>query len=187
MSVTRINRKLNLVIEIEDENGKPLWAHSQPISRETFDTYFLLIAKTFSAIYKEGLGAVAGPRVALNLLKTIATEMGVMDDVQKGLLNDIERLTSILAPGENGWERVPLHEAKAKKLLSVEDLTEVENALVFFTVGSWMYRKKEKAGGSLEGAIELWGAQLTSSTSTEFMNSLPTWNRPDNFGEVERT
>ena len=59
-----INRKLNLVIPIERADGSQIFTHSTPISAEVFDKYFLVIAKTFSAIYSEGLGPLGGPRVA---------------------------------------------------------------------------------------------------------------------------
>ena len=55
----KINRALNLVIPIDSEKGQ-LFVHSTPISREIFEQYFLVISKTFAAIFSEGLGAIAG-------------------------------------------------------------------------------------------------------------------------------
>ena len=67
----KINRKLHLVIPIEQGN-KTLYAHSTPVEAETFDNFFLPIAKTFSAIYSEGLGVIAGPRIAAKLLRRVS-------------------------------------------------------------------------------------------------------------------
>lgn len=187
MAVNRITRKLNLVVEIErGEDESPLYIHSTPIRREVFDTYFLLIGKTFTAVYAQGLGAISGPRVADRLLRQIADEMGVWADAEKGLIAEIHRLTVVLAPGDEGWQTVPYDEARKTNLLSEDDASEVDSALAFFTVASWMYRKSE-AKTTLAGAMELWGARLESSSSTEYRNSLPTWKPPVSTGGTPTT
>ena len=74
----KIDKKLNLVIPIETDDGT-LYVHSMPIRREIFDTYFLVLSKTFAAIHGEGLGEIAGPRVAALILKKIAMDTGMWE------------------------------------------------------------------------------------------------------------
>ena len=71
----RIDRRLNLVIPIDGAAGR-FYLHSMPVSRVVFEQYFLVLAKTFSAIYGEGLSALSGPRVAAMMLKRIAQRDG---------------------------------------------------------------------------------------------------------------
>lgn len=181
-----ISRKLNLVIPIEGDDGNIVaYVHSAPISREVFETYFLPVSKTFSAIYAEGLGSVAGPRVAAMMLKRIATDLGQWDGpagVERGLVAEIRRLTNVLAPGDRGWETLPYDEAMKRGILSSDDAAEVDNAVTFFTVASAMHRRSELRP-ILDGAGRLWGAQTSSLNSTEFAASLPI-SKPDaNSGE----
>lgn len=181
-----INRKLNFVVPIE-RDGSTLYAHATPISREVFENYHLVIAKTFSKIYNEGLGFSAGPRVAAMLLKQTAIETGVWGNrqdgtagVEAGLLGEIRRLTNVIALGPNGWAPFPFAEAIAKGLVDADELSEVENAIVYFTVASAMHRKAELTA-ILAGAANLWGAQVTSSNTTEFAASLQTSIAIDNL------
>jgi hypothetical protein len=176
----RIDKRLNLVIEIEDGKRKS-YVHSTPLSREVFEANFLLISKTFTAIYAEGLSTIAGPRIASLMLREIASRMdGDVPPGQKGenatraeiLMAEIRRLTVIIAPGEKGWEPEPFEGAVARGVINEEDNAEVENALVFFTCGSAMHRRAELEP-MLKSAVNLWGGQITSSTSTEWIASLP--------------
>jgi hypothetical protein len=171
----KIDKKLNLVIPVTQDDDSKIYVHSTPISSEVFDTFFLPIAKTFSAIYSEGLGIIAGPRVADKLLRKVSKDLGIWDGpdgVQMGLINEIHRNTLVLAAGKKGWEMIPFDHA-ARDILSKDDVAEIEAALTFFTVASAMHRKSDQAE-ILGGAMKLWGAQIESLTSTEYMNSLRT-------------
>ena len=188
----KINQKLNVVIEMEDEGGTS-YVHAEPISAQTFERYYKVIAKTFAAIHGGGLGSVAGPRVASLLLKDIATDLGLWEDgedgsgvkiagVQSGLMNEIRRLANVIALKDGKWQTIPLQEAVDKKLMNPEDLKEVENAIVFFTVYSSMMRRPIRRA-MMMGAAEVFGAQITSLNSTEFAASLPTSTGTANTGE----
>ena len=205
----KIDKALNLVIPIygDDvpkldgtgkpviENGKPVmvetvvaYVHSTPISRETFEKYFLPISQTFSAIFNQGLGAAGGPAVALLLLKERAQAAGVWegpDGVERGLVDDMRRLTTVIAQREGGgWEQVPLAIATARGMLNKEDVAEVENAIAFFIVNSAMLRRAQRRP-MLETAADLWSARISSSTPTEFTASLPTSTGTGNSGASE--
>ena len=177
----RLNEKLNFVIPVYDANDKiSAYVHSTPLSREAFEASFVLISKTFSAIHGEGLGSIAGPRVASLILREVAKR----NDDEAGaltLMNEIRRLTNVLTPGPNGWTIIPFQEAT--KTLDPDDLSEVENAIVFFTVYSAMHRR-QTLRDLLTGAARMWGAQVSSLTPTAFAASLPTSIETANIGEI---
>lgn len=182
----RINRNLNLVVPIERADGSQVFVHSTPISSDVFDAYFLPIAKTFSAIYSEGLGVISGPRIADKLLRKISTDMGIWEGpggVQAGLVAEIRRLTNVFVPGKRGWEMVPFDDAKAAHTIEPDDAVEIEAALTFFTLVSAMHRKSDLPG-ILGGALRLWGSRTESLSCTEFMNSLPTLTESGNSGKA---
>lgn len=179
----KIDRRLNLVIPVEQDDGT-IYVHSSPIARAVFDRYFMVIAKTFSSIYNEGLGVTSGPRVAALLLKDTATNLGVWDGeagVERGLMNEVRRLSNVIMLGPAGWTTIPFQEAVDKKMIDDTDRSEVENAIVFFTVASLMHKKAELPA-ILGGAVSLWGGQITSSNCTEYASSLPTSTATENSG-----
>jgi hypothetical protein len=181
----RIDRKLNFVVPIVDENDQPYaYVHSTPISTEVFDKYFLPLARTYSAIFALGLGPIAGPRVADKLLKKTSMDIGIWEGaegVQAGLVSEIHRLTNVVTIGKAGWETVPWGFAKQNKLLSDADIAEVEAAICFFTLTSAVH-PKNKLAEYLQVASSLWGGQTTSLNSTEFANSLPISTATANTG-----
>lgn len=170
---------------VDAEAGR-IYVHSMPISREVFESYYLVISKTFSAIYSHGLHAAAGPRVASMLLKSIAIESGVWEGsagVENGLMNEIRRLTNVVMPGESGWVTMPFDTVLKRDILDADDISEIENALVFFTVASAMHKKADRAS-ILAGAGKMWDWQIESSNCTEYAKSLPTSSEIENTGET---
>lgn len=181
----KMDRKLNIVIPVQ-QGTRTLYVHSSPISRGVFENYFMVLSRTFAAIYNQGLGAVAGPRVAAMMLRKIAQEAGDWEGdagVERGLMAEIRRLTNVVMPDGSGWATTPFQEVRDRKLLDEDDIAEVENSLVFFTVASAMHRKEELP--TVLGMMSnLWGAQIASSNSTEFAASLPTSTPAANTGET---
>lgn len=179
----KIDRRLNLVIPIDRADGT-IYVHSAPISRPVFEQYFKVIAQTFSAIYTQGLGFTSGPRVAAWLLRDQATKAGVWDGeagVERGLMNEIRRLSNVVVPSARGWTTIPFQDAVDGGSINDDDRSEVENAIVFFIVASSMHTRKELPA-VLEGSTALWGAQTTSLNCTEYANSLPTPTATENTG-----
>lgn len=178
----RINERLNMVVPVDLPTGTA-YVHATPISADVFEASFMLVSKTFASIYSEGLGPAAGPRVAAMLLRRIAKETGDVPGAD-ALLSEIRRLANVLAPTANGWDTMPLEEAVTKGVFSKEDVSEVENAIVFFIVASAMHRRSDLAE-ILGGAANLWGAQITSLSFTAFRDSLPTLTEPVSSGVTE--
>lgn len=178
-----IDRRLHFVIPVERENG-PVYVHSTPIGRPVFEKYFLVISNTFAAIYNHGLGAIAGPRIAALMLREVAQTANRWegeDGVERGLMAEIRRLTNVAVPGTHGWETMPWQQVVDGKTLDEQDISEVENSLVFFIVASLMHKKTE-ARPILEAAANLWGAQISSLDFTAFLSSLPTLIPPASSG-----
>lgn len=188
----RLDKKLNLVFPVA-HGDKVTYIHSMPIRRETFEQYFLVISKTFAAIYKEDLQLFAGPRVCALMLKQVAKETTRIggsswwegpDGVEAGLINEIHRLTNVVCTDDTGqWITMPYEDAVLHRVLDEDDVQEVEGVLAFFTV-NYAIHKREIAWGILTSAGELWGWQITSSALQEFKTSLTTSTSEDSTGET---
>lgn len=175
MSDLRIDKRLNLVMPLQTEIGT-IFVHSCPIRREIFEKYFLIISKTFAAIYSEGLNIIAGPRIALLMLKQIAINSNAWegaDGVESGLLNEIRRITNVLLPTGNGWSVSMYSDAIAKGLFTQDEMDEIEGEIVFFICASAIHRKADLST-VLDGLKSLWGAQTTPLNCSEYRTSLPT-------------
>lgn len=179
--MAKLDRKLNIVLQLE--NG---WVHSTPISYSVFEKYFMALSKTFASIYSDGLGAMAGTRVAYLVLKRIAEredQWEGAEGIENGLMNEIYRLTNVVIPKEGGgWQMQPFYDVKQQGLLDESEQSEVINSLVFFTLVSSMHRKKEQIS-TLSLMTKLWGGQTTLLSCTEYMNSLQTLIPVANSGE----
>lgn len=181
----RVNKALNLVVPVESDAGT-IYVHSTPLRREVFEKYFLVISKTFSAIYSEGLSVISGPRIALLMLRKIAVDAGVWDGVggvENGLLNEIRRISNVLVPTESGWALRPFQDVLSSGLLSEDEIDEVEGTIVFFICASAIHRKAD-LGRMLDHLQELWGTQTTLLNCTEFKSSLPTLTAPETTPET---
>jgi hypothetical protein len=185
MAEAKLNRKLNLVMTIESDDG-PVHIHSVPISREVFEDNFLTISRAFTAVYTNGLGPVTGPRVAALLLKQEAETLGIWPRTQQSLMAEIYRLTNVVAPGVTGWETMPFDVAKKRGILDDDAAAEVENCIVYFTCASSIHLKAELAVAT-EGLSTLWNALTTSLNVTEYTRSLPILTQEETTGESQKT
>ncbi len=182
----RVSESLNLVIPIYgNDDVISGYVHSMPIARGAFEANYKLIAATFTAIHGEGFGELSGPRIAHLVLKEIAATRGVADQADS-LMNEILRLSCLIAPAREGWESVPLTEAISRKTIGEDDAAEVLSAIVFFTVGSAMYPRR-KTAAFLSGAAQLWGASLSPLLPMEWIASLQTLTATANTGAKDDT
>ncbi|MGK0739951.1 hypothetical protein ACSFCX_00090 [Yokenella regensburgei] len=182
----KIARNMNFVLPVETDMGKG-YVHATPISKEVYREHFYILSKTFSAIFSEGLGVVAGPRVAYLMLEKISQNEKVWDGetgVKNTLLNEIIRLSNLVYPVEgNGWDTVPLDVAIKREVI---DPDEALGELVFFTCVSSI-NKPHQAKEVMNQVAGLWGSAISSSTLTEWIASLPTSTPPASSGETEKT
>lgn len=180
----KIDKKLNLVVPIERDDSTLIYIHSTPIAREVFERYFLTISQVLSAIHNEGLGEVSGPRVASLLLRRAAERSGSWDGtegVKHGLVDEIYRLSNVLCPTPKGWDMIPLQDAISQDFIDAEDASVAENILVFFTVVSSMYPRRDRKKG-MDWVCRLWNVQTELLTCTEFAASLPISKETVNTG-----
>ena len=162
--MSALDRKLNLVIPVATDKGEAL-VRSAPISAAFFKQHFLAISKTFSLLHSEGLGVTAAPRVAAMMLERVERDLaGVADDqaIPSAIMDEVRRLTMVTMPG---GEQVPWAQVVSGKLLTDDDVAEVENAIVFFIVASSMYHRRD-VEEMVGGAAKLWNARLESSGTT---------------------
>jgi hypothetical protein len=170
-----IDKALNLVIPIEHEDGTIVHVYSVPVQTSVFERYYAIFGKTFREIYSGGYGITAAPRIAAMLMRDVAKQLGIWDGpegAERGLFGEMRRLTNVIALTESGWAPIPIHEAIVKGILDEDEVAEVDNAIAFFTVASHMHRKADRKQ-IMEGAMELWGGHLESSSYSEFCASLP--------------
>ena len=68
-----IDRKLNLVVPIDRGDSK-FYIHAMPITLQTYEKYWLVLSKTFSAFAENGIVITSAPSVAKFTLKQVAQE-----------------------------------------------------------------------------------------------------------------
>lgn len=180
-----IDKKLNLVCPIVRGDKTTLYIHSEPIRKETFEQYHLVLAKTFSAFAQNGLDPRSGPSVAGLILNDVAKATPRTPGVdwwegpdgvggQSGLIAEMLRLSNAIVPSiDNGWTTLPLQTALSQNLISEEEKSEVLNLLAFFTVVSVTAPRVDRKN-LIEGMAVIYELQTTSSNSTEYATSLKT-------------
>ncbi|WP_449266187.1 hypothetical protein [Escherichia coli] len=182
----KIAKNLNLIIPVRTEKGNG-WIHATPISKEVFKEHFFILGKTFSAMFSDGLGVVAGPRVAFLMLERISRDSGIWDDdkgVRNTLVNEIIRLANLVYPVEGkGYDTIPLDMALEREII---DLDEVAGELVFFTCVSSI-NSPEQAKGTMDVVNGIWSTQCSSLNLTEWIASLPTLKSAASSGVTVNT
>ncbi|EAB9752085.1 hypothetical protein DTV46_24145 [Salmonella enterica subsp. salamae] len=182
----KIARNLNLIIPVQTEKGKA-WIHATPISKEVFKEHFFILSKTFSAIFSEGLGVVAGPRIAYLMLERISRDSNAWEGdkgVRNTLVNEVIRLANLVYPVEGkGYDTIPLDMALEREII---DLDEVAGELVFFTCVSSI-NSLEQAKGTMDVVNGIWSTQCSSLNLTEWIASLPTLKPVASSGATANT
>ncbi|EMQ3548396.1 hypothetical protein WE697_005016 [Escherichia coli O111:H5] len=182
----KIAKNLNLIIPVRTEKGNG-WIHATPISKEVFKEHFFILGKTFSAMFSDGLGVVAGPRVAFLMLEKISCDSGIWEGdkgVRNTLVNEIIRLANLVYPVEGkGYDTIPLDMALEREII---DLDEVAGELVFFTCVSSI-NSPEQAKGTMDVVNGIWSTQCSSLNLTEWITSLPTLKSAASSGVTVNT
>lgn len=179
----KLDRKLNIVLEVERDAGGSIHVHSQPVSREIYEAHFELISQSIYGLYTKGFTPPACTRMVHDKLKQLIKENPEYKNAEQTLLAEIWRLTNVLVPSERGWETVPFFEAMSRpELLTPDDVAEVKNFVCFFMGASWAHGKSERSG--MYSMVEACGAQTTSSDVTEYKTSLPILTATGSSGET---
>ena len=184
----KIDRNLNLVMQVQTANNGLVYIHSASIGRSVFEQFYLELGKVFSQCFdsvNQAHLALSAPQLAYPALKSISQKAGNWDGadgVKFGLVNEIIRLTNVVFAGENGWETVPFDTAVKREILDEDEEAETLSSLVFFTAISKVAPKDLK-NSFLEMAGSLSNCELTSSDAMAFMNGLPTLTKKGNTGK----
>lgn len=182
----KISRNLNLIIPVQTEKGNG-WIHATPISKEVFKEHFFILSKTFSAIFSEGLGVVAGPRIAFLMLERISRDSNAWEGdkgVRNTLVNEVIRLANLVYPVEGkGYDTIPLDMALEREII---DLDEVAGELIFFTCVSSI-NSPEQAKGTMDVVNGIWSTQCSSLNLTEWIASLLTLKSAASSGATANT
>lgn len=182
----KISRNLNLIIPVRTEKGNG-WIHATPISKEVFKEHFFILSKTFSVIFSEGLGVVAGPRIAYLMLERLASDMNIWEGekgVRNTLVNEIIRLANLVYPVEGkGYDTIPLDMALEREIV---ELDEVAGELVFFTCVSSL-NTSEQTEEMMRTVSGMWNSAATSLGLTDWIASLPTLKPTVSTGETVST
>jgi len=184
----KIDRNLNLVMQVQTANNGLVYIHSASIGRSVFEQFYLELGKVFSQCFdnvNQAHLALSAPQLAYPALKSIAQKAGNWDGaggVKFGLVNEIVRLTNVLVATENGWETLPFDVAVKREILDEDEEAETLSSLVFFTAISKVAPKDLK-NSFLEMAGSLRNWELISSDVTEYLAGLPTLTKKGNTGK----
>lgn len=179
----KIDRRLNLVLEIELADGRPAHVHSVPVDAAVCEAHYLFISMAMTRIYsKLGANPAAASRVAYYMMRDLIAEDKAFKGAEQSFLQEVWRLTNVSVPGERGWEVVPFFECmrEGNPYLAPEEVREVQNYICFFTAASWLHPKREREG--MYEYLTEYGAAITSSNCTEFTSSLPTSKPEESTG-----
>lgn len=179
MAIT-INKKLNIVIPMEDDAGNEYYLHSMPLSREAFQSNWLLLSQTFASMIERGIQVTAGPRVASIVMHDLAEKQGLIDNYD-AIMSEIRRLTTVIKASGEGYEQLPLATALSRGIVSADDIEDAGNMLVFFTLVSSMWKGSRRVA-SLNFMNSLWQSENTSLSATAFMDSLTTSTGAESSG-----
>lgn len=178
----QLNDSLQLVVPIrEDDSGVLVHGYHTPISREVFEANYRILAATKAALSSKGIGYQmgSGPRIAAMALrdegKKDATERGESeesaDSGASALLTELKRLTTIIAPGPQGWDIIPIDTALSRNIIDADEWQEALSDIVFFTCHYALARKNGRRPMA-EAVASVLSASITSLPLSEYAASL---------------
>ena len=148
----QITDDLRLVLPLRrDAKGEPVvLGYHTPISRETYEASYRILAATKAALFAKGTAFAAdvGPQIAALRLRDEARQdardQGDIDNEGKGrdtvavaLLADLRRLTMVMCATPTGWEPIPVDIAISRGILDLDDWRDAEGGLVFTCLPSF--------------------------------------------------
>ena len=184
-TLSKIGRDLKLVVPLELDDGTPGFVHSVSISLEAFGVNFRILGRAWSMMMRDEVTPDAGGRFAFAYLLDAAQNLyGEEDGTRRAnaILTEIMRGSTFISQGKDGIQSGPYYNAKQNGAISAEDARQVESILVFFIL-VLLSQEPKRAAIYLRGLRFFVDAQIISSTSTEFVNSLRTLKTPESSGE----
>lgn len=192
----RIDRSLNLVMEIPREGAPPVVVHATAMPTEIFEQYFDLCGPAYHALLSGGYGSTAPRYAALMFKKMAAAQLppeppvpndawnrakAQIDARVKAFFDELHRLTYVLMLHNGKWDMVLVDDALAAGAIDSEEMNRIDGAAVFFTVTSQSVPREIRE--VMLAGLNLLNARTESSSCTEFMRSLPTSMTAGSSGE----
>ncbi|WP_321868604.1 hypothetical protein [Paraburkholderia tropica] len=178
---TKLERDLSIVFPLE--SGAIVY--SKPVTRATFERNYMALAKVYATIQEQGL-LLTGTSIAARMLRELQTNGQCDADL---FLADIHQRTQIakyIEPEVEGnvgtYEQFMMADAIKKGVIDEDDVSEIENLLVFTTAASHLSGSRAAANSILTVMLSRQKAQRTSLTLTAFLNSLLTSMQEESSG-----
>ncbi|MFK3840916.1 hypothetical protein [Serratia sp. NPDC087055] len=171
----KIDKKLNFVSTITRDDGSLVYLHVVPFPYEVVQENCVMLGNMFHNFFTS-VGATGAPRVAAMMLRNILKARQDTGGVPAGeptLVDDIQRLTTVIFNDNGVWRPVPLETAFRQAVISPDEYREVEGEVVFFMVASAI-QKANLIAGTVGKALDMYSGQLVSLSATAFRDSLPT-------------
>ena len=172
----KIDDNWNLVIPVSDS----VHVYHAPITRAVFEANFRILSATKADIFGHGnqYAFLSGLNVSALTLKDIgkrlASERGEEGDSgAQALLGELQRTSTVLVPGAQGYEILPVVSALASGSLDEDSWADVENELVFFTCAVFLTPRKARKAAA-QALTDILECSLTSSNCEEYARGLTT-------------
>lgn len=193
---THIDRRLNLVMEIPRGDGSPLVVHSTALPTEIFEQYFDLCGPTMNYLMVGGFGNFAPRYAALAFRQVALRSIGLelpdekerfqrakfsVDQRVNAFFAELHRLSFVFLLKNAKWEQVPLEEARSTGAISVDEMSRIEAACVFFTCASESVPLEIRE--MILGGLSMFSARTESLSTTDFQRFLQTSMKDDSSGE----
>lgn len=170
----KIDKKLNFVSTITRDDGSMVYLHVVPFPYEVVEQNCVLLGNLFNNFFTL-VGTVGAPRVAAMMLRNIIKSRQENGDIAPGaptIIDDIQRLTTVIWNDNGMWKPSPLDAAFKNGLITPDEYREIEGEIVFFMVSSAI-QKANLVEGTMGHALKMYSGQLVSLSITEYLDSLP--------------
>lgn len=169
----KIDKKLNLVTNIARDDGSIVYLHVTPFPYEVVEENCILLGNLFTKFISQ-VGGLGAARVAAMMLRqSMKAEVDSGRQAGPTLVDDIQRLTVVIHNDGGQWKTVPLEVAFKQGIIDPDEYREVEGEVVFFMVSSAI-QKASLLAPTVGTVIKMYDGQLTSSSVTEYRDSLQT-------------
>lgn len=170
----KIDKKLNFVSTITRDDGSMVYLHVVPFPYEVVEQNCVLLGNLFNNFFTL-VGSVGAPRVAAMMLRKIIKSQQENGDFAPGaptIIDDIQRLTTVIWNDNGVWKTSPLDAAFKNDLITPDEYREIEGEIVFFMVSSAI-QKANLVAGTMGHALKMYSGQLVSLSATAYRDSLP--------------
>lgn len=170
----KIDKNLNFVSTITRDDGSLVYLHVVPFPYEIVEQNCILLGNLFNNFFSM-VGYLGAPRVAAMMLRNAIKskqEAGSLTPGMPTLVDEIQRLTTVIWNDKGVWKPVSLEAAIQQDIISAEEYRDVEGEIVFFMVSSAI-QKAELMNGTVGKSLDMYSGQLVSLNATAYRDSLP--------------